>query len=155
MLFLFHLLFLHRLFFLLEGPGETDGVQYHFVTVEKFNEFQNVILEAIKGKQAETPAVPVVKEDVDATPSENPIPPAWRKVVDEVLGTDFGISISYPGDGTGFLFKIIVPKDKSNASKDYLEMYKIDVRTKAINNSEGIGGIRLYCEKVKKNLGLK
>lgn len=85
-------------------------------------------------------------------PDQSPVPPKWRAIVDEVLGTDFGINVVYPDQGSGFLFKIIVPKEKSNAAKDYLEMYKVDIRTKAISYQDGIEGVKQFCERVKKNL---
>lgn len=84
-----------------------------------------------------------------------PVPPKWRAMVDEILGTDFGLNVIYPDQGSGFMFQILVPKDKSNASKSYLEFYKVDVRTKALAGSEGIDGIKEFCEKVKTNLTRK
>jgi len=88
-------------------------------------------------------------------PDKMPVPPAWREIVDEVLGKDFGINVVYPVTGSGFLFKILVPLDKSNAGSDYLDFYKIDTRTKSISYSSGIEGVRKYCELVAKNLGIK
>jgi len=84
-----------------------------------------------------------------------PIPPAWRKMVDEILGLDFGIDIVYPQTGSGFLFKIIVPEEKSNASDSYKEFYKVDIRTKAVSYTDGVEGIRKFCEAVKVNLSKK
>jgi len=81
-----------------------------------------------------------------------PIPPGWRKLVDEILGMDFGIDVVYPQSGSGFLFKIIVPEEKSNMSKDYREFYKVDVRTKAVSYNEGSDGIKRFCESVQTNL---
>ena len=85
-------------------------------------------------------------------PDKSPVPPKWRAIVDEVLGTDFGVNIVYPDQGSGFLFKIIVPLNKSNATKDYLELYKTDIRTKAVSYQDGIEGVKQFCERVKKNL---
>jgi len=126
-----------------------------YVTKEEFTEFSTTVLEAIRGKQSDivVPVAPPVPDDAD--PNENPIPPAWRKAVDEILGADFGISVSYPNDGSGFLFRIIVPKEKSNASTSHWTMYKTDIRTKSLNNAEGLPGIKQYCELVKRNLSKK
>lgn len=88
-------------------------------------------------------------------PEKMPIPPDWRKMVDDLLGRDFGIDVVYPQSGSGFLFKIIVPAEKSNASQSHKEFYKVDIRTKAISYSDGIEGIRKFCELVKKNLSQK
>ncbi len=98
---------------------------------------------------------PTQGQQVEPTPDSAPVPPGWRKIVDETLGPDFGINVVYPETGAGFQFKIIVPKEKSNAEQAYLELYKVDVRTKAISYSEGIEGVRKYCELVAKNLGIK
>lgn len=84
-----------------------------------------------------------------------PIPPSWRTIVDELLGTDFGIKVSYPTGGSGFLFTLIIPKEKSNASKDHWEMFKADLRTKALSGNDGIDGVRKYVELVKRNLAQK
>ena len=92
---------------------------------------------------------------IDEEPDVSPVPPAWRKMVDEALGPDFGINVSYPQSGSGFLFKIIVPPEKSNASKSHKEFYKTDIRTKAISYSDGIDGVRKYCELVAANLKRK
>ena len=110
-------------------------------------------LSNIKESAKESP-MPTETEVMGGT-EKAPIPPAWRKLVDELLGMDFGINISYPQTGSGFLFRIIVPAEKSNMSKDYKNFYKVDVRTKAINYNEGIDGIRKFCELVKKNLEVK
>jgi hypothetical protein len=110
-------------------------------------------LSNIKESAKESP-VPTETEIMGGT-EKAPIPPAWRKLVDELLGMDFGINISYPQTGSGFLFRIIVPEEKSNMSKDYKNFYKVDVRTKAINYNEGIDGVRKFCELVKKNLEQK
>lgn len=91
-------------------------------------------------------------ENVD--PNKIPIPPAWRKMVDDILGVEFGIDVVYPQQGSGFLFKIIVPKEKSNASPAHQEFYKVDIRTKAIAYNEGISGVENFCQKVAKNLGI-
>lgn len=110
-------------------------------------------LSKIKESASTTP-VPT-DEQIAGGSEKAPIPPAWRKLVDEVLGLDFGLNVSYPQSGGGFLFKIIVPAEKSNMSKDYKEFYKVDVRTKSINYNEGVDGVKKFCELVKKNLEKK
>jgi len=103
----------------------------------------------------QTPVMKPTDEEIAGGVEKIPVPPVWRKMVDEILGMDFGIDVVYPQAGSGFLFKIIVPAEKSNMSKDYKEFYKVDIRTKAINYNEGIDGIRKFCEGVKKNLERK
>ena len=102
-----------------------------------------------------TPVVAPTKEELAGGIEKIPVPPTWRKIVDELLGMDFGIDVVYPQSGSGFLFKIIVPAEKSNMSKDYKEFYKVDIRTRSLNYNEGIEGIRKFCEGVKKNLERK
>src|SRR3990167_7034036 len=59
-------------------------------------------------------------EAMDDKPDVEPIPTKYRAIVDELLGPEFGINISYPDSG-GFLFKIIVPMNLSNASLAHKE----------------------------------
>jgi len=88
-------------------------------------------------------------------PSEKMIDPEFRVIVDSILGKDFGMDVSYPkGTGT-FIFKVMVPKDKSNATDAHWQFYKSDIRSKAIPFSEGLDGVRDYCNKIAKNLGVK
>ena len=126
----------------------------------------NSVLEAITAlkdmvvKKDATPeqkvAEAVEKEDkITSSPDVNTVPPSWRKIVDEVLGQEFGLNVSYPEKGSGFLFKLIVPKEKSNASQSHWDYYKSDIRTRAIGFGEGIEGVRKYCEIVLKNLTKK
>lgn len=104
-----------------------------------------------KEPEAKEPEVNVPEEEV-SNPDKMPVPPAWRKMVDETLGLDFGIDVVYPQSGSGFLFKIIVPAEKSNASLAHKEFYKVDIRTKAINYADGIEGVKKFCELVATNL---
>lgn len=100
--------------------------------------------------------VPLSDEEIIAAGKEKaPIPPKWRKIVDDILGMDFGIDVVYPDAGSGFLFKIIVPDEKSNASESHKRFYKVDIRTKALSYSDGIEGIRKFCELIKINLEKK
>ena len=121
---------------------ENKGVEY--ATKDDLNE----IKELIKGIAKKEPEK---QEEKPEEPDIAPVSPKYRKLVDEILGEDFGINVSYPDTG-GFLFKIMVPKEKSNASKAHLEFYKTDIRTKSIPYSEGIEGVRKYLEKVAGNL---
>lgn len=98
------------------------------------------------------PQVEVVPEEEEEGVQTTVVPPKWRKIVDEVLGTDFGLSVEYPDSGRGFSFTIMVPKSKSNAPDAHWDFYRCDKRTKAIGNAEGTEGVKKYCELVKKNL---
>lgn len=96
----------------------------------------------------ESPAA--VKEIDEAGPDEQPMNPHWTRVVHQVLGEDFDCEVTYPKSG-GVLFKVIVPKSKSNASQSYWGMHKRDVRTKEIGQT-GLEGVKKWCELIKKNL---
>lgn len=97
----------------------------------------------------------VKKEEVRfEDPDKTHLPPRWRELCDQVLGKDFGLNVVYPETGRGFLIKVIVPKEKSNANQDHWEFYKTDIRTKSISFAEGAEGVKLYFEKIQKNLKL-
>jgi len=90
--------------------------------------------------------------EVEATPDDITIPPSFRQAVDEILGKDFGCRVIYDANGSGFMFSILVPLEKSNAKKDYLETYKHDIRTRSLTGGEGLAGVREWCTRVRKNL---
>lgn len=90
------------------------------------------------------------KEVEKASPDEKPTNPHWTRATHEILGEDFDCEIAYPESG-GVLFKVIVPKDKSNATQAYWEMNKRDVRTKEIGHT-GLEGVKKWCALIKKNL---
>lgn len=119
-------------------------------SLDKLTEMLTKPNKAMAIEQAPT-TKPIVTVDPEKS-DKSPVPPKWRQVVDEILGPDFGINVVYPDTGNGFLFKLIVPLDKSNADKAYLELYKVDIRTKSLSYSDGIDGVRKYCELVKSNL---
>lgn len=144
-----------------KSQGDAPKAQEQFVTVEQFNKLESSVADGFKAitdallRREEKPAADKSSEasaEKDARPEVGHVPPAWREIVNEVLGPDFGINVVYPDKGSGFLFKVIVPPSKSNAPKDYLEFYKADVRTRAIGYGEGVDGVRRHCEKIKKNL---
>lgn len=81
---------------------------------------------------------------------QTPVPPGWTKLVHEILGPDFECEVAQP-DGGGTLFKIIVPKEKSNAPSFHWTQHKRDVRTKELGNT-GAKGVKEWCLKVRQNL---
>lgn len=139
---------------------ETKPVQ-EFVKKEDFDKSMGMLMQSIQTlatavaeKKKEAP-VSTKKVKVEGTPDyEAPIPPQWRDAVDEILGEDIGIQVSYPDNG-GFKFTLIIPKERSNAGDEWWKTYKHDHRTKMLNPSEGISGVRKYCELVKQNLNTK
>jgi hypothetical protein len=97
-----------------------------------------------------------VKEEVKEESKEvKPlINPKWVQLKNEILGKDFEIDASYPDSGSGFRIRVIVPREKSNASESHWGFYKHDIRSKSINDSDGPDGIKNFFMKVAKNLGI-
>lgn len=135
--------------------------QPQYVSQEQFSRLEKSVesMVAVVGKVVDGLEKKVVSQEIiaerEAIPDEidaTPIPPKWRAIVDTELDTDFGIQVRYPDNGSGFLFTIIVPLKKSNATKDYLERYKVDRRTVALSPNQGIDGIKNWCQRVRKNL---
>jgi len=129
-----------------------------FVTKEKFDglvasveALTGLIKESLVKKEEKTNQVAV---DASIEPDKGVVPPKWREIVDQVLGSDFGVNVVYPDKGRGFLFKVIVPREKSNASDAHWKFYHADIRTRAITFADGAEGIKRYCEAVAKNLKL-
>lgn len=137
----------------LETKGEKgdDRVAKLENTVSEMMDMMKRVLEGQKKPEVEMNLVKSAgpaDEEVD----RSPVPPRWRKLVDDILGKDFGLNVVYPESGSGFMLKIVVPLEKSNAAADHLEFYKTDIRTKAIKYSDGIDGVKKYLELIKKNL---
>ena len=125
------------------------------VSVKQFEEFQtqvtgalSAITEALQNRPA-VEAAPVVSEE-GGPDDQTPIPPSWKKAVATILGPDFACEIVQP-DAGGTLFKIIVPREKSNAQQMHWEMHTRDVRTKEIGNT-GLPGVEEWCKRVRANL---
>ena len=91
-------------------------------------------------------------EVLDAPPDKDHVPPKWRELVRQQLGEKVGIQVVYPDTGSGFLFKLHIPRELSNAPKSYWDMYHHDIRTKAIGYAEGVEGIKKFVLLVKRNL---
>ena len=124
---------------------------------KQFDDLTDLVKSLVSTVQAVAESKPVTKEEAEerkeiesADPDETPMNPNWKKIVNQVLGSEFDCEASYPKSG-GVLFKVIVPKNKSNASQSYWEMNKRDVRTKEIGHT-GSEGVKKWCELIKKNL---
>lgn len=83
----------------------------------------------------------------------SPAPTEWRRLVDEILGKDFGFKVEYPDGGNGFVIHIEVPKAKSNVGDAYWDAMG-DKRSKVLTNNAGTSGVKEYLTLVAKNLGL-
>lgn len=127
------------------------------VSAKDFNALADVVkslagtMQALVESNQVSKLSPVEQKEIsEAGPDEQPMNPHWKKIVHQVLGEEFDCEVTYPKSG-GVLFKVIVPKDKSNASQSYWEMNKRDVRTKEIGHT-GAEGVKKWCELIKKNL---
>lgn len=110
------------------------------------------MLETMKSIPATVPLGSLPPNDkVEAAPDEEtPVAPAWKQMVKEILGEDFSCEVVLPESG-GQIFKIIVPREKSNASQMHWTMFKRDVRSRELGNS-GAKGVKEWCLKVRRNL---
>lgn len=128
------------------------------VSQKEFQEFQTQVLEALKELKSQPQVVadssgvyvaPKVVEE-GGPQSATPVPPKWRELTSEILGTDFQIELELPENG-GQKFSVFVPLEKSNAGKDHWERERKDKRTRELANS-GVKGVRSWLISVRKNL---
>ena len=92
----------------------------------------------------------VEKEEGGPNSERVQIPPSYRKHIDEILGTDFECEFELSASGSQ-KFTIVVPKEKSNMSKSYKDMFKTDRRTKELKGT-GADGVKIWCLKIRGNL---
>lgn len=138
--------------------NKTAEVDVKYVTQDQFSKLENTVNEALSVilSRLEAPKVEQKTQEVlEAKPDNRMMNPEWRKAVKEILGSDFECEVSYPQTG-GINFTVIVPREKSNASKSHWESFKNqdlaqDRRTKPIGNS-GLEGVIKWCELIKLNL---
>ena len=98
-----------------------------------------------------TQATASVAEALTSSATSNPIPLEYRQIVDDVLNKSFGVEINPRSDLPAFEFVVKVPKKYSNAPNSHWEMYKSDNRPRVISYSDGLLGVRQWCEKVFDN----
>lgn len=138
------------------GPVEDMVSMSTFKGLEaKVNDGFSAIMNKLEGMSGISATVPPGSlpqpQKLEAGPDdETPIPPAWKKLVVEILGEDFSCELNLPASG-GTIFKVIVPREKSNASQMHWTMFKRDIRSKELGNT-GEKGVKEWCLKVRKNL---
>ena len=126
------------------------------VKAEEFAEFKGEVMgmfEKLMTKidgQPKAAVVDVMKEEAAPDKNRVSVPPSWTALVEQILGPEFGCEYELPPDG-GQKFTILVPKEKSNATPDYIAMYKTDRRTRELGNT-GVRGVKEWCLKVRQNL---
>ncbi len=101
--------------------------------------------------QAENARLRKALEDTDGyTDEQTPVPPKWTRAVHEILGQEFECEFAQPDNG-GAIFRIIVPRELSNAPQIHWEMHTRDVRSREIGNT-GLTGVKEWCLRVRSNL---
>jgi len=103
-----------------------------------------VVLET---KPIESP-VEVKTEEIQMSSSGRPIPPEYRKLVNEILNSKFGINVEYDNVGNGFTYTIVVPDEYSAFTPEQKTMMGADLRSKVITYAEGINGVKKWTETV-------
>lgn len=81
------------------------------------------------------PAMPAIQD-----PNNPPVPPVYRKMVDDILNYRFGIKIDYQPNA--FSFTVIVPKEYSTLTEEELRMVGADLRSRTISYADGENGVR-------------
>lgn len=83
---------------------------------------------------------------------ESPVPPRFREIVDEVLGSEFGLKCYTFRDNTDFQIDIQVPEKYTSMPKQERGPDFVDVRSKIINRALGETGVRDWAKKIRANL---
>lgn len=135
-----------------------------FVTEERFASLENSVnklvdivlaqAEAAKNTPAVAPVVvetPLEKEIRKAGPNHQPINPEWDEMCREIIGEPFERAAVRHLKGGGMMIDIFIKPEHSNAPADYLQMYKVDMRSKEVG-AEGITGVEAFAKLVKQNL---
>ena len=125
-----------------------------FVTVDQFNDVVGILsklsdkIDAIGTKTATPVEAAQVKEVEKAKNDKIYVNPTWEEKAREILGE----RVDYCYQSTdGNLFTVVIKEEFSNAPKEYLQMYKLDKRSKAIG-SEGVSGVETFCKLILQNL---
>jgi hypothetical protein len=125
-----------------------------FVTVEQFNDVVGILsklsdkIDAIGTKTATPVEAAQVKEVEKAKNDKIYVNPTWEEKAREILGE----RVDYCYQSTdGNLFTVVIKEEFSNAPKEYLQMYKLDKRSKPIGN-EGVSGVETFCKLILQNL---
>ena len=88
----------------------------------------------------------------DETYPKDYMPPKFRKIVDEVLSSEFGARVVDFEDRTDMQIDIIVPEKYSSLSAPDKEKGVIDIRSRIMPRALGENGVREWCMLVRKNL---
>lgn len=79
-----------------------------------------------------------------------PVPVEYLRSLETILNQKFRCQVTPLTDRPAFQFTIIVPDEYSDASPQYKEMYKYDIRPRVVSYAEGVAGVKEWCEVVYK-----
>lgn len=109
----------------------------------------SVVIKVTAPPVAETPQEKAVRKAGPDTYA--PISPEWTDAVQEIIGEALDHCEMTYLKGGGTKFTIVIKNEFSNAPKDYLDMRKVDRRSKEIG-SEGFAGVEAWAKLVASNL---
>lgn len=109
--------------------------------VEAVNTIQN------DGTSPQLPKLNLDNNSVVPKQPTFPIPTEFRTLVNDILNPQFDIDIEYK-ETASFAFSILVPRKYSTESESYWKTTGEDRRTKVIQNTFGVNGVRQWCERV-------
>jgi hypothetical protein len=134
-------------------PIEAQKEKY--VSVDKFNKLTSVLETLVSTvtelKNRPVPTVAETKEELEikkVAPDKRYVNPVFEETAREILGEMMDYCYQAHDGNT---FAVVIKEEFSNAPKDYLGMYKLDIRSKPLGN-EGVSGVESFCKLVRSNL---
>ena len=118
---------------------------------DKMQTLMGMVEKAFESLEKKAEVKTEVASEEKKSGTQMPVPPQWAKIAEDLFSSEIAKSmrISYP------LIRITIPNEISNAPKDHLEFYRKDVRTMVLKSGDGEANIRLWLERVKRNLDKK
>lgn len=140
-----------------DEPKQDEKRYTVFSLAKELRDFKAEVLAKIEmlEKILSTPQEPAHLTPPQAATSNGiPIPLSWRDIVNTTLNKEFGIEVEYMPDTPKFQFTIIVPQKYSNMKPTERQLYgNVDRRLIVLDNAVGENGVRMWSERVFKNLG--
>lgn len=145
-----------------KAEKKVDDLAKRFDSLVNAMESVLSVVESMKANQAPTAAVasPVEPKDIaqvsvvaseKAKPNRVTTNPEWEEVAQEILGKALDHTEVEHEKSGGIKFTVVIKNEYSNADKQYLEVNKVDRRSKEISH-EGLSGVEEWCRQIKANL---
>lgn len=77
-----------------------------------------------------------------------PPPSKWRRLVDQILGTDFGLEVDESSSGN-YVIKVSLP---TRCDRRVGDKIGLDVSTGLVRRSSDLADVELWCKKIKENI---